>query len=103
MNYAKFVGWGSYLPSLVVKNRDLVRFVDTTDEWILSRTGIKERRYSHVSTGEMAWLSAEKALASAGMLPSDLDLIILGSTTANDVCPGRKMIPIDNDIIRPYG
>ena len=87
MNYAKFVGWGSYLPSLVVKNRDLVHFVDTTDEWILSRTGIKERRYSHVSTGEMAWLSAEKALAGAGMLPSDLDLIILGSTTANDVCP----------------
>ena len=87
MNYAEFVGWGSYLPSLVVKNKDLVRFVDTTDEWIQSRTGIKERRYSHVSTGEMAWLSAERALASAGMLPSALDLIILGSTTANDVCP----------------
>ncbi|MAJ87575.1 MAG: ketoacyl-ACP synthase III [Cellvibrionales bacterium TMED148] len=87
MNYAKFVGWGRYLPSLVVRNKDLVRFVDTTDDWILSRTGIKERRYSHVSTGEMGWLSAERALACAGMLASDLDVIVLGSTTPNEVCP----------------
>ena len=87
MSYAEFVGWGRYLPSLVVENKDLVRFVDTTDDWIKTRTGIKERRYSHVSTGEMGWLAAEKALASADMLPSDLDLIILGSTTANEVCP----------------
>ena len=51
---AEITGWGRYIPSLVVTNRDLVDFVDTSDEWIESRTGIKQRHYSHVSTGETA-------------------------------------------------
>jgi 3-oxoacyl-[acyl-carrier-protein] synthase-3 len=84
---AEVTGWGRYMPSLVVTNRDLVDFVDTSEEWIQSRTGIKQRHYSHVSTGEMGWLAAERALAAAGLSAADLDLVILGSTTPDDVCP----------------
>ncbi len=68
-------------------NDDMAKIVDTSDEWIYSRSGIRQRHYSHVSTGEMAWLSAERALAAAGVDAEEIDLVILGSTTPEEICP----------------
>ena len=68
-------------------NDDMAKIVDTSDEWIFSRSGIRQRHYSHVSTGEMGWLAAERALAAAGIDATDIDLVILGSTTPEEICP----------------
>ena len=87
MRYAQITGWGKYAPPLVMTNDDMAKIVDTSDEWIFSRSGIRQRQYSHVSTGEMGWLSAERALATAGVDADDIDLIILGSTTPEEICP----------------
>ena len=68
-------------------NDDMSKIVDTSDEWIYSRSGIKQRHYTHVSTGKMAWLACERALAAAGVSAEEIDLIILGSTTPEEICP----------------
>ena len=70
-----------------MSNDDMAKIVDTSDEWIFSRSGIRQRHYSHISTGDMAWLAAEKALAAAGLDADDIDLIVLGSTTPEEICP----------------
>jgi len=72
---------------MIMTNDDMAKIIDTSDEWIFSRSGIRQRYYSHVATGEMAWLAAERALASAGIGADDIDLVILGSTTAEEICP----------------
>ena len=77
MPYAKITGWGKCVPPAVLSNEDLTTFLDTSDEWISSRTGIKERRISHVSTATLASLAAKRALAAADLDPSELDLIII--------------------------
>ena len=87
MRYAQITGWGKYAPPLLMTNDDMAKIVDTSDEWIFSRSGIRQRHYSHVSTGEMAWLSAERALAAAGVDAEEIDLVILGSTTPEEICP----------------
>ena len=87
MKYAQITGWGKYTPPLLMTNDDMAKIVDTSDEWIFSRSGIRQRHYSHVSTGEMAWLAAERALATAGVDANDIDLVILGSTTPEEICP----------------
>lgn len=85
--YAKITGWGKYAPPVVMTNDDMAKVVDTSDEWIYSRSGIKQRHYSHVSNSQMSWLAGERAIAAAGIDPSELDLVIVGTTTSNDVCP----------------
>lgn len=87
MNYAEITGWGKYAPPLLMTNDDMAKIVDTSDEWIYSRSGIRRRHYSHVSTGEMGWLAAERALAAAGVDAEDVDLVLLGSTTPEEICP----------------
>ena len=87
MNYAEITGWGKYAPPLLMTNDDLAKIVETSDEWIFSRSGIRQRHYTHVSTGEMGWLAAERALAAAGVDAEDIDLVILGSTTPEEICP----------------
>ena len=87
MRYAQITGWGKYAPPLLMTNVDMAKIVDTSDEWIFSRSGIRQRHYSHISTGDMAWLAAEKALAAAGLDADDIDLIVLGSTTPEEICP----------------
>ena len=77
MKYAEITGWGSYVPPLLMTNDDMSKIVDTSDEWIYSRSGIKQRHYTHVSTGKMAWLACERALAAAGVSAEEIDLIIL--------------------------
>jgi len=87
LRYAQITGWGKYAPPLLMTNDDMAKIVDTSDEWIFSRSGIRQRHYSHISTGDMAWLAAEQALAAAATAADDIDLIVLGSTTPEEICP----------------
>lgn len=90
MNHPKqaaITGWGSCMPPAVLSNDDLSTFLDTSDEWITSRTGMKERRISHVSATELATLAARRALACAGLDPSELDLVIYGGVSNDELCP----------------
>jgi 3-oxoacyl-[acyl-carrier-protein] synthase-3 len=87
MTYAAITGWGKCLPPAILRNEDLATFLETDDEWIASRTGMKERRISHVSGGELAHVAARRALACAGVAPEAVDLVVLGSTIGDELCP----------------
>ena len=76
---AVITGWGRCVPPLTLSNADLERLVDTDDEWIVQRTGIRNRRLSHVEATDLAELAARRALACAGMEASDLDLIVVAT------------------------
>ncbi|MEE9615013.1 MAG: beta-ketoacyl-ACP synthase III [Thermodesulfobacteriota bacterium] len=85
---SKIAGTGSYVPLKVVSNRDLEGLVDTTDEWITTRTGIKERRVAAgESTSDVAVKAARKALKAAGVAARELDLIVVGTVTPEMVFP----------------
>ncbi|MDX2273923.1 MAG: ketoacyl-ACP synthase III [Hyphomonadaceae bacterium] len=87
MTYAAITGWGKAMPPAMLSNEDLSTFLDTNDEWITSRTGMKERRISHVSGIEMAVVAARRALAAAALDPSDVDLILYGSCSPDEQVP----------------
>ncbi len=97
MRYAHIVGWGSYLPEQILTNHDLAQLVDTTDEWILSRTGIRERRLAgekeNVTT--MAFNAAARALAVADMHPARLDMIIVATSTSEHIFPSTASLVQD--------
>jgi len=86
---ARITGWGKYVPEKVVTNHDLEQIVDTSDEWITERTGIKERRHrtEDDSTTSMAVSAARDALAVAGLPPEDLHLIILANSSPDYMLP----------------
>ena len=83
------IGTGSYTPSHVLTNKDLEAIVDTSDEWIVSRTGIRERRISDPKTPSsfLASEAAKRALADAGVAPMELDQIIVGTVTGDRIFP----------------
>ena len=85
-------GWGKCMPPAVLSNHDLQQFVETSDDWITSRTGIKERRISHVEVSDMATVAAEHALAAAGKTVADVDLIIVGTCTADSLIPSAASL-----------
>lgn len=85
--YAAITGWGDGLPPAVLSNQDLSTFLDTSDEWIVQRTGMKERRVSHVSAIEMATLASRRALACADLDPAALELIVYGSCSPDEQVP----------------
>src|SRR4249920_1254712 len=87
MRHAAIVGWGKCLPPAVLSNADLATFLDTSDEWILTRTGIRERRVSHVPLGEISYVAAARALACAGMEGREIELIVVGTTSFDDQVP----------------
>jgi 3-oxoacyl-[acyl-carrier-protein] synthase-3 len=87
MTFAAITGWGSCMPPAVLTNDDLSTFLETSDEWITSRTGMKERRVSHVSAVELSTVAAKRALACAGLDPKDLDLVIYGGVSNEELCP----------------
>ena len=87
MTHAALTGWGKCLPPAVLTNADLGTFLETSDEWIVSRTGMKERRISHVSLGELAWVASARALACAGLEAAAVDLVIVGSTIGDEMAP----------------
>jgi 3-oxoacyl-[acyl-carrier-protein] synthase III len=88
--HAEIVGWGKCLPPATLTNADLSTFLDTSDEWIFKRTGIKSRPISHVPVSQLAHVAALRALASAGLDPASVDLVILGSCTADEQMPNTS-------------
>ena len=93
-HYAKIVGTGSYLPAKVLTNHDLEQVVDTTDEWIYTRTGIRQRHIAADGemTSDLALQASRNALAAAGVAPADIDLIVVATTTPDMVFPGTACI-----------
>jgi len=92
--HSKIAGTGSYLPAKVLSNQDLERMVDTTDEWIYSRTGIRQRHVAadDENTSDLALHASRKALDAAGVAAADLDLIIVATTTPDMVFPSTACI-----------
>ncbi|MFS0869761.1 beta-ketoacyl-ACP synthase III [Paenibacillus xylanilyticus] len=88
------IGTGKYVPEKILTNSDLEKMVDTNDEWIVSRTGIKERHIAapDQATSDLAYEAAMKALESAGMTGSDLDLIIVATITPDSAFPSTACI-----------
>lgn len=83
---SRIVGTGSYVPEQIVTNDDLAKIVDTNDEWIRTRTGIRQRRLvTAEGTSQMAARAARKALEQSGVKPEEIELIILG-TSSQDYC-----------------
>lgn len=92
--YSRIIATGSALPERVLTNADLEKFVDTSDEWIRTRTGIRQR---HVvvegeTTGDLSVLAAQRALDAAGVKASELDLIVLGTTTPDLIFPSTACL-----------
>ena len=89
MIYSKIAGTGSYLPKKILSNKDLEKVVDTTDEWIFSRTGIRERHIAAKGefTSDLALEAAKNAMASAGIEANQIDLIIVATTTPDKIFP----------------
>ena len=94
MIHSKIKGCGSYLPKKVLTNTDLESTLDTTDEWITSRTGIKKRHIIDEDqfTSDLAYEAAKIALSDAKLQPSDIDLIIVATTTPDKVFPSTACI-----------
>jgi 3-oxoacyl-[acyl-carrier-protein] synthase-3 len=94
MTYSRIAGTGSHLPARVVTNADLEKIVETSDEWIVERTGIRQRH--HASEGELtsdlATQAAERALEAAGLDAGEIDLIIVATTTPDRVFPSTACI-----------
>jgi 3-oxoacyl-[acyl-carrier-protein] synthase-3 len=90
MPHAAITGWGKCLPPAVLTNADLAQLLDTSDEWITSRTGIRERRISHVGLDELARVASLRALAAAGLSPVDVELIVFGTTSFQDQAPNQS-------------
>ena len=89
MTFAKIAGTGSYLPKRILTNAELESMVDTTDEWIVARTGIKERHIAAEGefTSDLACQAARNAIESAGINAADIDLIIVATTTPDKIFP----------------
>ena len=87
--YAHIIGWGRYVPEKVVTNHDLAEIMDTSDEWIKSRTGISERRFAaeDESTATMSIEAAKLALDRARVAPSAVDMIIVATITPDYSMP----------------
>jgi len=104
MIYSRITGTGSYLPEKVLTNKDLEEMVDTTDEWIFERTGIRERHVVEMeSASDMAEHAARRALEMAGKKPEDVDLIIVGTSTPDLVFPSTACLLQNNLGIRNGG
>ena len=89
MKHAAIIGLGSYLPKRIVTNQDWEKMVDTTDEWITSRSGIKERHFASAeqASSDLAVEAAKKAIRDAKIDKSEIDLIIVGTITPDNVFP----------------
>jgi 3-oxoacyl-[acyl-carrier-protein] synthase-3 len=92
--FARIAGTGSYLPEKVLTNDDLAKFVDTTDEWIAARTGIRERHIAAEgeTTSDLGYQAAVRALAAAGVDAKELDLIVVGTTTPDLIFPSTACL-----------
>ena len=85
--YAEITGWGKCLPPAVLTNDDIAGVIDTSDEWIRTRSGIRERRVSHVPCSDLATVAAQRALAAAGAQADEVDYLIVATCTPDTVIP----------------
>jgi 3-oxoacyl-[acyl-carrier-protein] synthase-3 len=94
MPRAHVTGWGRYAPAQVLTNADLEKMVDTSDEWIRSRTGIRERRVAaaHETTASMGAVAGLRAIRTAGLEPDDIDLILLATLTPDYWMPSTAAL-----------
>lgn len=94
MIYSRIRGTGSYLPAKVLTNADLVKMVDTTEEWIIERTGIRERHIAadNETTCDLAEQAARRAIEAAGISNRDIDLIIVATTTPDRIFPSTACL-----------
>ena len=94
MTYARIAGIGSCLPEKVVTNKDLEKMMDTSDEWIRERTGIKRRHIAAEgeTTASIGLIAAQRAMDMAGVTADELDLIIVGTCTPDKVIPSSACI-----------
>ena len=88
------IGTGSYLPERILTNSDLEKIVETSDEWIKTRTGIEQRRIAgeNVATSDLAYNAGKKAIEDAGLTPEDIDLIIVATITADMYTPSTACL-----------
>lgn len=94
MTYARILGTGSYLPERIVSNAEFEKLVETSDQWIVDRTGIRERHRAAENelTSDLAVAAARKALEAADVLPANVDLLIVATTTPDRVFPSTACI-----------
>lgn len=94
MTYAHIVGWGKYVPAKVLTNDDIAKLVDTSDEWIVSHTGIRARRIADPkeTSFSMGYAAARAALETADILPTDVDLIICATATPEHTFPSTASL-----------
>ncbi|MCX7555445.1 ketoacyl-ACP synthase III [Xanthomonadaceae bacterium JHOS43] len=92
--FARIAGTGSYLPENIVTNADLEARVDTSDEWIRERTGIRQRHIAlpGQTTGDLAFVAATRALEASGVSAAEIDLIVLGTTTPDIIFPSTACL-----------
>jgi len=90
----RITGWGHYAPERVLTNADLEKLVDTSDDWIRSRTGIRERRAAapHETTATLAAIAGKRAIAVAGLDPQEIDLILVGTLTPDYWMPSTAAL-----------
>jgi 3-oxoacyl-[acyl-carrier-protein] synthase-3 len=94
VTYSRIAGTGSYLPDKVLSNADLEKMVETSDQWIQDRTGIRERRIAadNETTADLATHAASRAMQAAGVSAADIDLIILATTTPDKIFPSTACL-----------
>jgi 3-oxoacyl-[acyl-carrier-protein] synthase III len=103
--YSRINGTGSYLPEKILTNKDLEKFVDTSDEWIVARTGIRERHIAadHENASDLALHASRRAIEAAGVRPDDIDLIIVATSTPDMIFPSTAAILQDKLGIKNSG
>lgn len=94
MTYSRILGTGSYLPEKILTNADLEKIVETSDEWIVERTGIRQRHIAgaHETTSSLAIIAAQKAIAAAGIAADELELIIVATSTPDKFFPSTACL-----------
>ena len=94
MTFSRITGTGSYLPAKVLTNKDLESMVDTSDEWIFTRSGIRERHIaaSDELASDLALHASRRAIEAAGLKPSDIGLIVLATTTPDMIFPSTACL-----------
>lgn len=94
MNYGAITGWGMYVPERILTNADLEKMVDTSDEWIRTRTGIRERHIAgpNDTSSTMGATAAKQALERAGVSPDEVDLIVVGTSSPDQPMPSTACL-----------
>ena len=92
MQNVEITGWGKCMPPNILSNHDLEQLVDTSDDWITTRTGIKERRISHVEASELAAVAGLRALAAAGKTVEDVDLLLVATCSGDSIIPSTASV-----------